>query len=402
MPTETDTNVGNEGNADFGNITIGNVFSAGGTPPSQLDNKDTKANPDGEPTTPITTDTKPVETVVTDTKADPAEEEIVEEYSQNTAGDLLDKDGKVVAKKGEYEVDAEGTISFTGKEDNLSPVLNIAKEKGYDLVDEDGNPMEFENTPDGVFALATTIGERMIDEYETKLLTTFPIVEEIVNHLKAGKSPEDFFKSKVETTDYTKMTFSKDDVGTQRNLIRNYYTNVGNLTAEDAEEAIKLFEDSGKLEEKSKSALERLKQHQITTENARKAANQEAIRVKEANTAQYWDGVKQTINTGNLGDITIPEKDKNDFLKFIAVPNKDGVVGVSKKYNELPTDKKLMIDYLLYKDLSLEDLVSLKVNQKQVNDLRKRKAVLTPTAGSRKVIKSSGAEGGDYTLGNLA
>lgn len=298
------------------------------------------------------------------------EEPAEEEYSLDKDGNLVTKKGEIYKKKGEFEVKEDGTVEL--KEAKfVESLIEIAKTKGYDFKDETGNPIEFEDTEEGYFGVAEYLGEMKAISFINEMLESSPELKRHYLHIQAGGDSTDFYKARVEQPDYSKLVVD-DTVATQERILRDKYKNINNMTDANSQEIIDLLKASGSLDIKAKEALAELQNWQkAKVEESENAVQAQLVAQKEAKLKTLTE-INEVVNKGMLGDINIPDNKKNDFYKYLTTEIEPGTTKAVKDYNSLPMEKKLMLEYLLFSGLNVDELVKIKVAREKADVIRQR------------------------------
>jgi hypothetical protein len=132
------------------------------------------------------------------------------------------------------------------------------------------------------------------------------------------------------------------------------------------------YEDSGKLYDKAIVAQKQLaviqnkEREQIVVNQKRQQAEM------KAQNDEFWENVAATIDQGKeFAGIRIPEKEKAKFFDYISAPvDKTGKTRRDMDYANSELDVKLAIDYLMYKGMNLQDIITTKAKTQSVMNLR--------------------------------
>lgn len=325
-------------------------------------------------------------------------------YTVNKDGDLIDKDGNIFKEAKDVQEFIKGFD--VDNNDNTELSINTIKEHlGIDIVGEDGNPVEFDNTPEGVAAYIDSVIEQIEDELAeagvNRLIETYPIIQDVLNYYVAnGNSLEGF----GEVKDRSNITIDEKNIAQQEAIIRESFREFdrrGNV-----DEYIQYLKDKGILFATAQEELQGL----VDADNAYKEqiaqeAKEAAIRQQQEETA-YWTGVQETIKSRKIAGYEIPEtiiinKDgkkiaatPNDFFNYVYQVDENG----NSRYNndlaamtpEQRRDDSLLRAYLRFTGGSYADLVNLAIKDQEVKKLRliakdnsKRTARIVPPTSSK-------------------
>lgn len=300
------------------------------------------------------------------------ESEEVEEYIQDKQGNLVDKSGKVIYEKGTFTIKEDGTVELVNDTNSfIKPLVNKFTELGYSFKDENDQEIAFDDSEEGYLELTQHIAEQNANTVINNWLESNPEVKRIYDHLQTGRSMEDYLEYRKNYNDYTKMEEPVTKEG-QEKIVMDYYTKLFNLPEKDIKDMVTLLADSGKLEEKSKEALNALKVAQVEEE---KASQQARIEAEKAAKKQQQDTINQLnsiISTGKIGSFEIPEKLKTGFFEYLTKPVENGMTKASLEYEKLPLEDKLVLEYLLFNGLNFDKLTAIKKEEVKGDLIRER------------------------------
>ena len=314
------------------------------------------------------------------------------------SGDLVNEKGEVIAKVGEFEVGEDGTVEMR-EVPVINQLLTKAKELGYQFDEK----AAFEDSADGLFDFAGQLAEQLYTQQTVQMFEQQPELLGLYQHLEAGGLAEDYYKSRANDVDYAKLEVPSEQKAKRIEVIRQYLTNVANNDVEVAEEMLKFIEDGGKVNDMYDKSIAGLRKHQEDTKAERARATADALKEQEVKDATHWREVQATIKKGELGNLQIPEADKDSFFKALAVRDKEGVTTIQRVVNEMPLEQRLQFQYLMYaavvKGQRLEDLAANFKATAQAN-----KILLRPSASPMQIKvapKVQSVGGAKITLGSI-
>lgn len=306
-------------------------------------------------------------------------------YTVDATGNLVNEKGEVFKTKDEV---ADFLKNYTTEEANNTSEINmeeVQKLVGVDVVDDKGNAIVFENTPQGVSNYINSVLELKQEEYAqagiNKLVTDFPIVNDFLNYYIAnGYSYEGFGQLK----DRSGIQIDDNNEAQQIAIIREAWKEFGRKGSVD--KYITYLKDSGQLLDVAKDDLAALQQ---ADEEVRRHNSEEAARVQEEEQKQveaYWKGVKACIDKREIAGYKIPEtiitkKDgkqitcnPDDFFKYVYQVDDNGLTQYQKELaNEAPNDRmqdELLKAWLKFTGKSYNSLVEMAVAEKEAKKLR--------------------------------
>lgn len=309
-----------------------------------------------------------------------------DEYTVGENGDILDKDGKVhvEADKVKEWFDSFDKVDEITDKLNIDNIINIV---GVEITDNEGNKVEFENTPQGIKSYIDSVIETKREEHfemaMESLYQRYPIVEDFINYYVANGGDYRGFGQDI---DYSAIEIKEDNVEQQKNIIRHAWS-VTNRPG-DVDGYIAYLESASQLYSVATSELENLvkaddeKKKQIAEEAARVQSEQDT-QIKE-----YWQKTHDTIIDGKLGNYKIPDtiivnkngtkvsKTKEDFFNYLYRTDKDGKSQYVKDLEAETVESRLYDDltraYLKFTGGNYGNLIDMEINKQKVIKLRDR------------------------------
>jgi len=307
-------------------------------------------------------------------------------YTVAENGDIVDKDGKVFKE-------AKDVKDFLKEnepvDDDEELNLNSIKEAiGIDVKDEQGNDIEFPDTPQGVKdyvdAVVATRTNEVAQGAVNKLFMDNPMLKQFIDYVKVTGTPRGF----GDIPDRSGIVLDKDNENQLAAIIRMAAEEFGNASMDEA--YIDFLKTSGRLYDTAKAQLDALVNHdkQIREEIEQRAEQARQEELAELN--EYWNGVHDAINKGQIGKYKLPETfvlDRNgqkvtltreDFYDYVSrstEKDEDGnaITGyqkdLSKLTNEAHLNRELLDAYLLFTGNSYESLVNMAIKDEQVKRL---------------------------------
>ena len=133
-------------------------------------------------------------------------------------------------------------------------------------------------------------------------------------------------------------------------------------------------------------------------ENEYKIKQQEEAKNLEA----YWNNVNSVITNGKLKDINIPNAEKEDFFKYLAVPiNSKGESQEMIDAEKEDEEDRLLLSYLRFKKFNLNDLVNLKAKTNRLEQLRSRVGIPNPKIENAQARTNGGQQGSPNSFPTL-
>lgn len=404
-PTDdiTDLDTGKTGQLDANGNAVDDITGNGNGDGNNGDankNKQTSSSTGGQ-----TKDTKNPDDA-TANEHDLEEGTIIEDgdnkYTVDKDGNLIDDKGNIFKAKNEVaaylkEFEVEDTIN----EDKID-VKSIQELVGVSVTSEDGKPVTFDNTPQGVASYVQSVLDLKRDEFAkagvNKLFEDYPIVGDFLNYYVAnGNSFEGF----GELRDRSGIEVDENNVSQQEAIVREAFKEFNRRG--NVDKYIQYLKDSNELFNVAKEELEAL---QKADNEMREANAKEAMRVKaeeEKQLVEFWNGVKECIDKRQIAGYRIPETviiERNgkqisttpeDFFNYVyQVDDK----GLSRYENDLMKlspaerrDEELLKAWLKYTGKGYDSLIEMAVSDKEAKKLKLTASQRKSTKGAIKITK---------------
>lgn len=264
----------------------------------------------------------------------------------------------------EYQEDDDESDEEDSEESG-SVADSIAKALGYDVENS------YADTEEGLIEFTKDIAQNIAEDQINELFQQFPLVQKHLDFVLAGGDSEKFFQAYNPTMDYSQYEIDQNDSRTQKAFVSEYFKNKGH-DEEFIKDMLEDYEDSGKLYDKAVVAQKQLAT--IQSKERDQIVEQQKLEKKEQEKSQeeFWENVAATIDQGKeFAGIRIPEKEKAKFFDYISAPvDKTGKTRRDMDYSNSNLDVKLAIDYLMYKGMNLQDIITTKAKTESVKSLR--------------------------------
>lgn len=404
-PTDdmTDLDTGKTGQLDADGNPIDDITNNGNRDGNNGDaNKDKQTSPS---TGGQTKDTKNLDDA-TANEHDLEEGTIIEDgdnkYTVDKDGNLIDDKGNIFKAKNEVAAYLkEFEVEDTSNEDKID-VKSIQELVGVSVTSEDGKPVTFDNTPQGVASYVQSVLDLKRDEFAkagvNKLFEDYPVVSDFLNYYVAnGNSFEGF----GELRDRSGIEVDENNVSQQEAIVREAFKEFNRRG--NVDKYIQYLKDSNELFNVAKEELEAL---QKADNEMREANAKEAMRVKaeeEKQLVEFWNGVKECIDKRQIAGYRIPETviiERNgkqisttpeDFFNYVyQVDDK----GLSRYENDLMKlspaerrDEELLKAWLKYTGKGYDSLIEMAVSDKEAKKLKLTASQRKSTRGAIKITK---------------
>lgn len=399
----TDLDTGKTGTLDANGNPVDDITNNGnGDSNNSNADKDKQSSPStgGQPTN------KKDEGNSSDDEHDLEEGTIIEDgdnkYTVDKDGNLIDDKGNIFKAKNEVAAYLKEFEVDDTKEDDKIDVKSIQELVGVSVTSEDGKPVTFDNTPQGVASYVQSVLDLKRDEFAkagvNKLFEDYPVVSDFLNYYVAnGNSFEGF----GELRDRSGIEVDEQNVSQQEAIIREAFREFNRRG--NVDKYIQYLKDSNELFNVAKEELEAL---QKADNEIREANAKEAMRVKEEEEKQlieFWTGVKECIDKRQIAGYRIPETviiERNgkqisttpeDFFNYVyQVDDK----GLSRYENDLMSlspaerrDEELLKAWLKYTGKGYDSLIEMAVSDKETKKLKLIASQRKTTKGAIKITK---------------
>lgn len=323
-------------------------------------------------------------------------------YTVDKDGNLIDDKGNIFKAKNEVAAYLkEFEVEDTSNEDKID-VKSIQELVGVSVTSEDGKPVTFDNTPQGVASYVQSVLDLKRDEFAkagvNKLFEDYPVVSDFLNYYVAnGNSFEGF----GELRDRSGIEVDENNVSQQEAIVREAFKEFNRRG--NVDKYIQYLKDSNELFNVAKEELEAL---QKADNEMREANAKEAMRVKaeeEKQLVEFWNGVKECIDKRQIAGYRIPETviiERNgkqisttpeDFFNYVyQVDDK----GLSRYENDLMKlspaerrDEELLKAWLKYTGKGYDSLIEMAVSDKEAKKLKLTASQRKSTKGAIKITK---------------
>lgn len=323
-------------------------------------------------------------------------------YTVDKDGNLIDDKGNIFKAKNEVAAYLkEFEVEDTSNEDKID-VKSIQELVGVSVTSEDGKPVTFDNTPQGVASYVQSVLDLKRDEFAkagvNKLFEDYPVVSDFLNYYVAnGNSFEGF----GELRDRSGIEVDENNVSQQEAIVREAFKEFNRRG--NVDKYIQYLKDSNELFNVAKEELEAL---QNADNDVREANAEEALRVKaeeEKQLVEFWNGVKECIDKRQIAGYRIPETviiERNgkqisttpeDFFNYVyQVDDK----GLSRYENDLMKlspaerrDEELLKAWLKYTGKGYDSLIEMAVSDKEAKKLKLTASQRKSTRGAIKITK---------------
>jgi len=333
----------------------------------------------------------------TEQAVDLTDEEFKAELLEKYKGTDVDEEGNIVDDKGEIIKKVDEIEEYASDE---VPFINeIQTTLGYEILGEDGAPVQYEDTTEGIAQYVSDSAGQQATSQINKFLDTFPELTDLHNHLATGGNVNNFYATEQ---DWSNTELDKSNKSQLRSVIKEDFLSKG-MDEGTIDTMLDTFDDTGKLFEMSKVS----KQARIDTKLETARVNQQKVdkqkEDRQNNIVAHWNEIKTVVTNGKLKNINIPKAEQDDFYNYVSKAvdsngNSQDMVDRQKEDKETT----LMMSFWRYKGYDLNKLVKSMVAQEKATSMRQRITKNVPKH-KRNVIKKpiSGAQNTDININNF-
>lgn len=235
----------------------------------------------------------------------------------------------------------------------------------------------FENSVEGLVQLVNKVKETASDIKLKEKFTQRPILAQLDKHLEDGKSIESFFQ--VQQINANKIEVPKltgDDKLDAQNKV--YYKDVivANLRASGLnDKQVARIIDSSELEnslyEDAVEAADSWNKRQDARAAQVTQQEEEYIRKQVEDTKKTIEDITNIVTKGTINNSVIPANERQSFLDFLIKTDDKGMAERDRKLADLPLDKYLLFDYLLFKNFDVKGLQPVAPKVQPITTLNK-------------------------------
>lgn len=307
-------------------------------------------------------------------------------YTVDANGNLLDKDNNIFKSSNEVaEWLAQFKIVDDDEDADAINLANIQKAIGIDLSDENGNPVEFENSIEGIKSYINGVVEANREEnYRTafnSIQQQYPFIDDVINYWVANNNSLEGYN---EIPDRSKIEVIPNNTAQHEAIIRQAWAESkrpGNI-----EDYLQYLKSSGNLEAVARDELKGLQQLDADYRERIAQQAEEVEAQQQQYIAEYWKSVQDIVQGGKIAGYDIPETisvnrdgrtiavGRNEFFNYLYQVDGEGKSMYQRDIEA--TDEtaqlqdQLLRAYLMFTGGSYADLVTMADNKNKVKHLK--------------------------------
>jgi len=294
------------------------------------------------------------------------EEEVKEKTPESELEDIEDQEEE------EEEVEEEVEAKEEEEEDE-EPSDPADPTVVQEILESLGYEGEYEDTAEGLTEMTKDVASQMADDRIEEVLEKFPLVKKHLDYVLAGGESQKFMTAYDPNLDYNTMEIAEDDSRSQKAILSDYFQQKGH-DADFIKEMLEDYEDSGKLANKANAAKDALGKVQAQQKEQLVEQQRAELQKQQEQQMEFWNGVQETIKESKeFAGLQVPEREKSKFFNYLSKPvTKEGYTQRDIDHSEAEMEKKLAIDYLMYKGFNLEDIINKKARTTATKTLRQK------------------------------
>lgn len=336
-----------------------------------------------------------------------------ETYTIDEKGNVIDKNGNIYKEASEVQnwLDSFESVDDSSNELSISTIQEMV---GVEITDDNDQPIQFDNTPEGIKSYIDAVIETAKEEhYETAINTLYqkyPIISDVLNYYIAnGNSLEGF----GEVPDRSNIVVEEDNEAQQEAIVRLAWRERNQRG--DVNSYIEYLKSAGSLYATAVDELSAIQESDKAYKEDLKA-KAEAIEMQRIEEMQeYWNGVYDTIKSRRIAGYEIPESiivnrngqkisvTPNDFFNYLyRVDNEGKSAYVRDLENETPESRRedeILRAYLKFVGGNYSNLVNMAINKEQVAKLKLKAKERNNTSVRINRPKGAAAKGAAIDLG---
>ncbi len=293
------------------------------------------------------------------------EEEVKEETPESELEDIEDQE--------EEEEEVEEEVEAKEEEEDEEPSDPADPTVVQEILESLGYEGEYEDTAEGLTEMTKDVASQMADDRIEEVLEKFPLVKKHLDYVLAGGESQKFMTAYDPNLDYNTMEIAEDDSRSQKAILSDYFQQKGH-DADFIKEMLEDYEDSGKLANKANAAKDALGKVQAQQKEQLVEQQRAELQKQQEQQMEFWNGVQETIKESKeFAGLQVPEREKSKFFNYLSKPvTKEGYTQRDIDHSEAEMEKKLAIDYLMYKGFNLEDIINKKARTTATKTLRQK------------------------------
>lgn len=220
----------------------------------------------------------------------------------------------------------------------------------------------FDNSPEGLITLAEAASKARAEQKVLGYFESIPLMKEFYQHIVVEKKGIDTFLEKNKQPEFKSIKIeqiadSNDEakntaiLNNQKQIIKMDLSSKG-MNQDDIDNLISLYEDKGTLYDKAKEAFNGLDKRHKESVDVKLKSEEARIKQEQKELQDTIAKVNTIIDSNDFGGVSIPMDDVKGFKDAILKPvDDDGNTILDYKRSKLTIQQRLLLDYMVWKDL---------------------------------------------------
>lgn len=277
-------------------------------------------------------------------------QEVNEEVSlyKDAENNLVDSNGKVVYKAGQYEVDGDGNVNV--KQDKI-------EEQNFFALFKEVTGEEYKeglNVKEALHDVANTIAESVLQETINKLPT---VARNIVNLSSDSRALSEYLRNldSQKVVDYETFSIPATDRKGREEFVREQ---IRKTNPDFVEVIMNNIKDKNEIDSYFDKLLTSLKDTQAAEKKQLKLEEEANKKEQEELSAKIINDVKLVIEKPFMnGKVVLDKKEQETLMKATFEKNKNGNTIIDEKLSNLTYEQSMFINYLIMNDFNLDKIV---------------------------------------------
>lgn len=306
--------------------------------------------------------------------------------------DEVDLGEEQIEETEEDEEDEEEDSTDDSDDSDESLYKSLIDSSGVKFTEEElADILSADENEEGFSKVAQKVADKLAETKLEKLLAKYPMTSNLMKFEMNGGDPNEYFETHFPAIDYNSVEIGQDDTELQKDVIKENLKEQG-FSQEDIDEQVQDYESGGLLYKQSVRSLKLLQNNQ-----SQKQADfdKRQVEIEQERTKAIEDQRKEVnslITKGDLKGINIPEGKKSEFEEYLFKPvNKEGHSQAAIDNAKLTMEDRILITYLQYNGMSLDNLLSKTSKTKAVRNFRES------LKGGDKIKGKKGSTGSKYS-----
>lgn len=267
---------------------------------------------------------------------------------KDAENNLVDSNGKIVYKFGQYEVDADGNVSIKQDKVEEQNFFSLFKEVTGEEYKEGLNVKE------ALHDVANTIAENVLQETINNLPT---VARNIINLANDSRALSEYLRNldSQKVVDYETFSIPITDRKGREDFVREQ---IKKTNPDFVDVIFNNIKDKNEIDSYFDKLLTNLKNSQSAEKKQLKLEEEAKRKEQEELSAKIINEVKLVIEKPFMGGkVVLDKKEQEILMKATFERNKNGNTIIEEKLSNLTYEQSMFINYLIMNDFNLDKVV---------------------------------------------